>query len=349
MQFTAEIIANFLNGEIAGNPDTVVSSVAKIEEGVAGSLAFLSNPKYEHHIYNTEASIVIVNKDFVPQHEVKATLVKVDDAYAAFAKLLDLYVASKPQKSGISTTAAVGSGSTFGSGAYVGEYAVVGEGVTTGENVRIYPQTYIGDNVKLGNNVTLHAGVKIYEDCVIGDNVIIHSGSVIGADGFGFAPVDGVFKKIPQIGNVVIENDVEIGANTCIDRATMGSTVIKHGVKLDNLIQIGHNVVIGENTVAASQTGIAGSTKIGAGCMFGGQVGIVGHISVAAGVKVGSQSGVHNTIKNEGESHFGSPTIPGIGHYRSYSVFKNLPEIQKQIIRMEQQIKELTEQLETKK
>ncbi len=262
MEFSAQTIASFLGGEVIGNPDAAVSSVAKIEEAAKGDLAFLANPKYEHYIYDTAATIVIVSKDFAPSRHVEATLVKVDDPYGSFARLLDLYVANKPQKSGISPLASISDKASVADDAYVGPFAVIDDGAVVGKGCRIYPHSYIGMGVKLGDNVTVNSGVTVYEGCVLGDNVILHSGCVIGADGFGFAPVDGHYKKIPQIGNVVIENDVEIGANTCVDRATMGSTVIRRGVKLDNLIQIGHNVVIGHDTVAAAQTGIAGSTKI---------------------------------------------------------------------------------------
>ena len=319
MEFTAELIAGYLGGEIAGDPKAVVTKLAKIEEGEAGALAFLANPKYEHYIYDTKATIVIVNRSFEPTAPVAATMIRVDDAYSCFAKLLELYVANKPRKKGVSPLAAIDASATLGDEAYVGEFAVIGANVRLGKNCQIYPHVYVGDNVRLGDNVQLFPGVKIYEQCEIGDNVTIHAGSVIGADGFGFAPDDkGAYHKIPQIGNVRIECDVEIGANTCIDRATMGSTVIRRGVKLDNLIQIGHNVTVGENTVAASQVGVAGSSKVGANCMFGGQVGIAGHLTVGDRVKIASKSGVSNSIP-EGETYMGSPAMPGI-KYLSYKV-----------------------------
>ena len=341
MEFTAELIAGYLGGEIAGGPKAVVTKLAKIEEGEAGALAFLANPKYEHYIYDTKATIVIVNRSFEPTAPVAATMIRVDDAYSCFAKLLELYVANKPRKKGVSPLAAIDASATLGDEAYVGEFAVIGANVRLGKNCQIYPHVYVGDNVRLGNNVQLFPGVKIYEQCEIGDNVTIHAGSVIGADGFGFAPDDkGAYHKIPQIGNVRIESDVEIGANTCIDRATMGSTVIRRGVKLDNLIQIGHNVTVGENTVAASQVGVAGSSKVGANCMFGGQVGIAGHLTVGDRVKIASKSGVSNSIP-EGETYMGSPAMPGIKYHRSHAVFRNLPDLSYKVRQLEKELAKL--------
>ncbi len=348
MEFTAELIAGYLGGEIAGDPKAAVSTFAKIEEAKPGALAFLANPKYEHYLYNTQATVVIVNKSFTPSAPVAATMIRVEDAYSCFAKLLELYAANKPQKKGISPLASVHETASIGEEAYIGEYAVIGENVRTGKNCKIYPQVYIGDRVTLGDGVTLYPGVKIYEECRIGDNVTIHAGSVIGADGFGFAPDEkGEFHKIPQIGNVLIENDVEIGANTCIDRATMGSTVIHRGVKLDNLIQIGHNVAIGANTVAASQVGIAGSTKVGAGCMMGGQVGIAGHLTIGNGVKLASKSGISNSIP-DGETYMGSPSMPGIKYHRSYAVFRNLPDLSSKVRRLEKELERLKAELENR-
>lgn len=344
MQFTAEIIAGFLNGTIEGDPQAAVNTVSKIEEAKEGSLAFLSNPKYEDYLYTTQASIVIVNNDFELKQTVSSTLVRVENAYKAFASLLDLYVASKPKKSGIRPLAYVPESANVASEVYIGEYAVLGENVSIGKGSQIYPQVYVGDNVTIGENVKLYSGVKIYEECVIGNNVTVHSGSVVGGDGFGFAPTeDGTFQKIPQIGNVVIEDDVEIGANSCIDRATMGSTVIKRGVKLDNLIQIGHNVVIGENTVMAAQCGIAGSTKIGRNVMMGGQVGVVGHISIADNVKVGSQSGVGHDVTKEGEVLLGSPAMNGLQNHRVQAILKQLPELRATILSTAKEVKKLTE------
>lgn len=341
MQFTAEMIAGFLGGEIMGDKDSTVSEFAKIEEGRQGALSFLSNPKYEQYIYDTDSSIVIVGKDFEPAKPVKATLIKVPDAYGAFAKLLELYAASKPPKTGISGKADISEGVSLGNGCYVGAFAVIEPGAKIGNNVRIYPHAYIGDGVRIGDNCIIYAGVKIYEGCVIGSNVILHAGAVIGADGFGFAPdAEGAFRKIPQIGNVVIEDNVEIGANTCIDRATMGSTTIHRGVKLDNLIQVGHNASVGENTVAAAQVGIAGTTKVGKNCMFGGQVGLAGHITIADGVQLGSQSGVPNSINTPG-AYLGSPPLPGTQFHRASAIMRRLPELSASVHRLEKQMAEL--------
>ncbi len=345
MKFTAEIIASFLNGDIIGSSEAVVSSIGKIEDAKEGELAFLSNPKYENFIYTTNASIVLVNRDFEPTSEVNATLIKVDDAYKAFASLLELYVANKPQKRGRSARASISDEATVASDVYVGDFAVIEGGATIGVETKIYPNVYIGDNVKIGDNVTIFANVSIYEECVIGNNVTIHSGTVIGADGFGFAPTKDGYKKIPQIGNVIIEDDVEIGANCCIDRATMGSTIIRRGVKLDNLVQVAHNVVIDEHTVAASQVGVAGSTKIGKWCMFGGQVGMAGHISIADGTQVTSQSGIANSITDAGQIVMGSPAMNASITRRSIVGYKRLPQIMDDISTLKKEIKALKEQL----
>lgn len=342
MEFTAELIAGFLEGEIAGDKDAKVWTVAKIEEGEPGALAFLSNPKYEHFIYDTNATIVIVNKNFQPKQRVKATLIKVADAYASFAKLLELYAANRPQKTGISPKAYIHESAKVGQNVYIGEFAVIEAGAVIGDNSKVYPQAYVGDGVKIGENTIIYPGVKIYEQCVLGNNVIVHASTVIGADGFGFAPKqNGEYDKIPQLGNVVIEDWVEIGANVCIDRATMGSTIIKRGVKLDNLIQIGHNVQIGENTVAASQTGIAGSTKIGKNCMFGGQVGIVGHLTIADKVQIASQSGIGSSVKKEGEVLMGSPAFQARDHQRAAIAFKSLPEMRQQLAQLQKEVERL--------
>lgn len=345
MEFSAEMIASFLDGEVVGNRELKVSSVAKIEEAATGDLAFLANPKYEHYIYTTGASIVMVNRSFVPTAPISATLIKVDDAYAAFGKLLELYVASKPQKSGISSLAFVSDKAKVAPDAYIGEFSVIDEGVSIGGGAKIYPQVYIGIGVKIADNVTIYSGAKIYEGCVIGNNVVIHSGAVVGADGFGFAPVDGKFEKIQQIGNVVIEDDVEIGANTCVDRATMGSTILRKGVKLDNLIQIGHNVVIDQNTVAAAQVGIAGSTKVGKNCMFGGQVGVAGHLTIASGAMIGSQAGVGSSVKHEGEILLGSPAFDVKAYRRANVVFKQLPELRTELAALRKELTELKSKL----
>lgn len=348
MQFTAEIIAGFLGGSVEGRPEAVVGSVAKIEEARDGDLVFLSNPKYEEHLYHTGATVAIVNSDFKAQHPLPEglTLVRVENAYKAFASLLDLYVANKPKKSGISSLAFIHPTATVGADVYVGEYAVVGEGAVIGDGAEVWPQVYVGDRVKVGAGSKLYPGVKVYEDCVVGDRVIVQGGTVIGGDGFGFAPTgDGSFQKIPQIGNVVIEDDVEIGSNSAIDRATMGSTRIRKGAKLDNLIQIAHNVVVGENTVMAAQVGIAGSTKVGSNVMMGGQVGVVGHITIADGVKIGSQSGIPNNILKPGITVFGSPAYPGLEGHRIQASVKQLPELRKQVSELARQVKALEERL----
>ena len=345
MEFTAEMIASFLSGEIVGDKDIKVWTIAKIEEGTPGSLSFLSNPKYEQYVYDTDASIVIINKSFEPTAPIKATLIKVDDAYACFAKLLELYAANKPQKKGISYKASISESAVLGEECYVGEFAVIGENVKIGNNCKIYPQVYIDDNTTLGDNTTIHAGAKIYDGTSIGNNVIIHSGAVIGADGFGFAPnEEGVFSKIPQIGNVVIEDDVEIGANTCVDRATMGSTIIKKGVKLDNQIQIGHNVVIGENTVCAAQVGISGSTKVGKNCMMGGQVGVAGHLNIGDRVQLGSKAGISNSIP-EGEVHMGYPSLPKGKFSRSNAVYRNLPSLSAEVSRLKKELDKIKQDM----
>lgn len=348
MEFTAETVAAFLSGQIVGDKDVKVYNVAKIEQATPGTLAFLSNLKYEEHLYTTNASIVLVNEDFEPREKVKCTLIKVENAYKSFASLLDLYMANKPQKSGVNALAVIPPSCVLQDmeSCYIGEYVVFGENVKIGKNAKIYPQVYLGDDVVVGDNVTLYAGVKIYEQCVLGNNVILHSGVVIGGDGFGFAPTDqGHFQKIQQIGNVVIEDNVEMGANTCVDRATMGSTVIKQGVKLDNLIQVAHNVVIGEDTVIAAQTGIAGSTKIGRNVMIGGQVGIVGHLTIADQVKISSQSGISHNIDKVGEVLLGSPAINGLAHHRSHAIFKQLPDLRNKVLTLEKELKKLREEL----
>lgn len=341
MEFTAEMIAGFIGGEIVGDKDITVTTIAKIEEGTTGALSFLSNIKYEQYIYTTGASIVIVNRDFEPKSAVKSTLIKVDDAYGCFAKLLELYVANKPRKTGISPQAAIDPSVTFGKDCYVGEFAVIGADARIGNDCRIYPQTWVGDNVTIGDNVTLFPGVRIYDECVIGNNVIINAGSVIGADGFGFAPnTEGGFDKIPQIGIVVIEDDVEIGVNTCIDRATMGYTRIQKGVKLDNLIQIGHNASIGENTVCAAQVGIAGSSKLGANCMLGGQVGVAGHITIGNRVRMASKTGISNDVGDD-QIYMGSPGLPVSKFHRSNAVFRNLPELSTDVQTLKKQMKKI--------
>ncbi len=345
MKFTAQQIADNLNGIIEGNPDVIVYKLSKIEEGSDGSLSFLANKLYTPYIYTTEASAVIVNKDFVAEQNVKTTLIRVDDAYTAFAVLLNLYNQVKLNKSGISQMAFISETATYGENNYIGEFAFIGENVKLGNNVKIYPQSYIGDNSKIDDNTTIFQGVKIYADTEIGKNCILHAGVVIGADGFGFAPqADKNYQKVAQIGNVVIEDNVEIGANATIDRATMGSTLIKKGAKIDNLNQIGHNAVIGENTVMAALCGIAGSAKIGNNCMIGGQVGIVGHISIADNVKIAAQSGIASSIKKEGEILLGSPALNASDYKKVYVHFKNLPKLVARIDELEKKIKELEKQ-----
>ncbi len=331
MKFTAQQIADILKGEVIGDSFTEVYKLSKIEEGVEGSLTFLSNPKYTNYIYSTQASIVIVNHSFVPENEVKTTLIKVEDAYKAFSTLLEFYNQIKLSKSGIETPSFISDSAVYGNNIYVGAFSYIGNNVVIGNNVKIYPNTFIGDNVKIGDNVILFSGVKIYSESIIGNNCNIHSGTIIGSDGFGFVPdKEGNYSKIPQIGNVIIEDDVEIGACSTIDRATLGSTIIKKGVKLDNQIQIAHNVEIGENTVIAAQTGIAGSTKIGKGCVIGGQVGISGHLVIGDRVKIQAQSGIGRNIKND-EVLQGSPALGYADYNKSYVHFKNLPKIVKEI------------------
>ena len=341
IEFTAAQIAEALKGEVVGNADVKLRDVAKIEEGREGALSFLANPKYIHYIYTTKSSAVLVNRDFKPEEPVQTTLIYVDNAYEAFASLLDMVAeAVIPRKNGIEQPSFIDPSATYGEGLYLGAFAYIGPNAKIGKNVKIYPQCYIGDNVKIGDNCIIYPGVKIYYNCVLGNNVTLHAGVSIGADGFGFAPnADNNYKKIPQIGNVIIEDYVEIGANTCVDRSTMGSTIIHKGVKLDNLVQVGHNVQIGENTVMSAQCGIAGSTKIGRNCMCGGQVGFAPHISVADGTHIGAQSGLNSTIKTEGTTIIGSPVQDYQGWLRSYVVFRKLPEIAKRLDNVEKQLK----------
>jgi len=342
MQFTAQQLALMLNGTVEGDPSVQVNQLGKIEEAQAGSLSFLANPKYEQYLYTTDASAVIVNNDQVLTQPVKATLIRVENAYSAITVLLEMYNTLKLNKKGIEQPSFIHPSATIGEDVYIGAFAYIGPNVKIGNNCKIYPQTYIADDVELADNVTLYAGVKVYFDCKIGSNVIIHSGTIIGADGFGFAPVgDGTYSKIAQIGNVVIEDDVEIGSNTTIDRATMGSTIIRKGVKLDNLIQVAHNVEIMSNTVVAAQTGISGSTKVGENCIIGGQVGIVGHISIAKGTQVQAQSGISRTLAEEGKKWMGSPAQPYSNHMRSQIVINRLPELERKINELEKIITEL--------
>jgi len=339
MEFSASQIAAVIEGVIEGNPDVKISRLSKIEEGEPGTLSFLANPRYTPYIYSTRASIVIVNKDFSPDQPILLTLIRVDDAYTAFARLLELYNKIKNEKKGISSLSFVAKSAVTGKDVYIGEFAYVGENVVVGDNTKIFPHVFLGDNVKVGNNTTLYAGVIIYSENIIGNECTIHGGVVIGGDGFGFAlQHDKNYKKIAQIGNVVIEDNVEIGSNTTIDRATLGSTIIRKGVKLDNLIQVAHNVEIGENTVIASQTGISGSTKIGKNCMIAGQVGFVGHLTIGDNVKIGAQSGISGNLK-DGSIFMGSPAIDISIHRRALVHFKNLPEIVKRLDDLERRLK----------
>jgi UDP-3-O-[3-hydroxymyristoyl] glucosamine N-acyltransferase len=338
MKFTASQIAGILEGELEGNPDIAVDKLAKIEEGEQGSLTFLANPKYTQHIYTTKSSITIVNKDFVAEHDLSTTLIKVDDAYESFSKLLEYYNQVKNNKTGIESPSFIAASTTYGEDCYIGAFAYIGENVVLGDKVKIYPNVYVGDNVRLGDNVIVFAGAKIYSESVIGNNCVIHSGVIVGSDGFGFTPnAEGEYKKVPQTGNVVIEDNVDIGAGTTIDRATLGSTIIRKGVKLDNQIQIAHNVEIGEHTVIAAQTGVAGSTKIGKHCMIGGQVGIVGHITIGDNVRIQAQSGIGRNIKT-GEVIQGSPALTYGDYNKSYVHFKNLPKIINRINEIEKKI-----------
>jgi UDP-3-O-[3-hydroxymyristoyl] glucosamine N-acyltransferase len=338
MKFTAEQIAGILEGEIVGDPNIEVSRLSKIEEGSEGSLTFLSNPKYINYIYTTKASVTIVNDTFVPESPITTTLIKVADAYKAFSKLLEFYNQVKLNKSGIEQPSTISESAKYGENLYLGSFSYIGDNVVLGDNVKIYPGSFIGDNVTIGNNVIIFAGAKIYSETVIGNNFTIHSGTIIGADGFGYAPnEDGTYSKIPQIGNVIIEDNVDIGANSTIDRATLGSTIIRNGVKIDNQIQIAHNVEIGKNTVIAAQTGIAGSTKVGENCMIGGQVGIVGHLTIGNNVRIQAQSGVGRNIKDN-EVLQGSPTFGYSDYSKSYVHFKNLPKLVKEIEELKKQI-----------
>lgn len=343
MEFTAQQIADFLHGEVQGDSSIKVHTFAKIEEGTSGTLSFLSNPKYSHYIYDSNASIILVNKDFRPEKKIKATLIRVENAYESLARLLALVESTVADtKVGISPLSFVSESAKLGEDVYIEPFAVIGENVVLGKNVKIYSHCSIANNTRIGDDSILYSGVRIYKNCVIGNNCILHSGAVIGGDGFGFAPTeDGKYQKIPQVGNVIIEDNVEIGANATVDRATIGSTVIKAGVKLDNLVQIAHNVEVGENTVIASQSGVAGSTKIGKHCMLAGQTGIAGHLHIADGTILGAQAGVAGSIKQPNEAYQGTPAVPVRIFRRASVVYKNLPEIQTTISQLEKRIKEL--------
>ena len=344
MEFSAKQIAEFIQGTIVGDENATVQTFAKIEEGIPGAISFLSNPKYTPYIYDTQSSIVLVNNDFVPEKEVKATLIKVNNAYESLAKLLNLYEMSKPKKTGIDPLAYIAPTAKIGENVYIAPFACVGDNAEIGDNTSLHPHATVGSGAKVGHDCILYPHVTVYHDCRVGNHCILHAGSVVGADGFGFAPSPEGYEKIPQIGIVVLEDNVEIGANTCIDRATMGATIIRKGVKLDNLIQIAHNVEVGSHTVMASQVGIAGSTKIGEWCMFGGQVGVAGHIKVGNKVNMGAQSGVHSSIK-DGEALIGTPPMPLKSYFKSSAVFRKLPEMYLELNSLKKEIEELKKQL----
>ena len=341
MEFSAIQIATFLSGTVEGDPEVKVYNVAKIEEGAPGMLSFLANPKYSQYLYTTKSSIVLINNDFELQGEVSATLIRVPDAYAAFAQLLGLYQQFMQSKTGVSSLAFISKDATYGEDVYIGEFAFIGERVKIGNRAKIYPQAYIGDDAVIDDDTIIYAGAKLYAQTVVGKSCILHSGCVIGADGFGFAPQeDGSYKKIPQIGNVTIGDNVEIGANTCVDCATMGSTRIHDGVKLDNLIQIAHNVELGRNTAIAAQTGVSGSTKLGSNCIVAGQVGFVGHIHIANNTKIGAQSGVIGSVKKEGEELMGYPAFNVKDYLRMSIHTRNLDKLVKRVEELEKQLKE---------
>ena len=340
MEFSAQQIATYLQGTVDGNPDATVKTFAKIEEGVEGAISFLANPKYAHYLYETKSSVVLVNNDFTPEKEYTATLVRVPNAYEAIAKLLTLYEQFKGKRSGIHPLAFVAESAKVAEDCYVGPFAYVGDNAEVGAGTQLYPHAVVEERAKVGENCILYPNVSVYHDCIVGNRVILHSGCVIGADGFGFAPSPNGYEKIPQIGNVSLGDNVEIGANTCIDCATMGSTRINDGVKLDNLIQIAHNVELGKNTAIAAQTGVSGSTKIGSNCVIAGQVGFVGHIHIADGTKIGAQSGILGNVKKNGEEIMGSPAMPLKDYLRMSVYTKNIEKLVKRVETLEKQLKE---------
>lgn len=345
ISFSAQQIADVLQGMVEGNPDVKVGSFSKIEDGKPGTLTFLANSKYSHYLYNTKASVVLINKDFVLEKPVDTTLIRVNNAYASLAVLLDMVdKIMNPPKKGIEPNSFISDTASIGEEVYVGAFSYIADKAKVGNLSQIYPQVYIGENVEIGNNTIIYPGVKIYSNCKIGSNCIIHSGAVIGSDGFGFAPENGTYKKIPQLGIVIVEDDVEIGANTAIDRAVMDATIIKKGVKLDNLIQVAHNVEIGENTAMASQVGISGSTKVGKNCVLGGQVGLGGHITIGDNSSIGAQSGIISNIK-EGSEILGSPAVPVKTFFRASVVFPKLPDMYRQVNQLQKEIDLLKEQL----
>lgn len=345
MKFTARQIADLLQGEIEGNPDVSVSTFAKIEEGVAGAISFLANPHYEHYIYGTQSSIVLVNKDFRPARPVAATLIRVADAYEAVARLLEFYESTQAKRKGIHPLAFVSPTAEVGEDCYVGAFAYIGDGVRVGRGTQIYPHVVIEERVRVGENCLFYPGVSVYHDCVIGNRVVLHSGCVIGADGFGFAPGAQGYEKIPQIGIVTLEDDIEVGANTCVDRSTMGSTYVRRGVKLDNLVQVAHNCDVGAHTVMSAQVGVAGSTKIGQWCMFGGQVGIAGHAVIGDRTRSGAQAGIAGSLRKGNVTVQGSPAIDAKQFARASVVFKYLPEMYADYQRMKEELEELRNRL----
>lgn len=344
MEFSAKQIAAYIQGEIVGDENATVHTFAKIEEGIPGAISFLSNPKYTPYIYESKASIILVNKDFVPEHDIKATLIKVDNAYESLAKLLTLYEQSKPKLTGIDSLAYVAPTAKVGQNVYIGPFAYIGDYVEIGDNTAIHPHATVCAGAKVGSDSILYPNVTVYHDCRVGNRCILHAGSVIGADGFGFAPTPEGYEKIPQIGITILEDDVEIGANTCVDRATMGATIVHHGVKLDNLIQIAHNDEIGSHTVMAAQVGIAGSTKVGEWCMFGGQVGIAGHIHIGNKVDLGAQSGVPGSLK-DGSRLIGTPPMELKPYFKSQAIFRKLPDMYFELNALRKELNELKQQL----
>lgn len=341
MEFSAKQIAEYLGGSVEGNENATVKTFAKIEEGVKGAISFLANPHYAHYLYTTQSSIVLVNNDFVPEQPVSATLIRVENAYESIARLLTLYQSTIQKRTGIHPLACVAESAHIGKDCYVGPFAYIGENVNLGDNCQVYANVVIEERTTVGNNCLFYPNVTIYHDCKIGNNVTLHAGTVIGADGFGFAPAADGYEKIPQIGIVTIEDNVEIGANTCVDRSTMGSTYVRKGVKLDNLVQIAHNCEVGENTVMSAQVGVAGSTKIGKWCMFGGQVGIAGHAVIGDRVLSGAQAGIAGSIRKGNVTVQGSPAIDAKNFMRSSVVFKYLPEMRKELDALKKEIEEL--------
>lgn len=345
MELTAQAISDILNGEIIGDPNIKVNDVSKIDDGKNGTLSFLANSKYTNFIYNTKASIVLVKKEFIPEKKLNCTIIKVEDPYHSFANILELKNNAKPEKIGIHKNSSISETAKLGKNLYIGAFTCIEDNAKVGNNTKIYPQVYVGENVKIGNNTIIYPGVKIYHDCEIGNNTIIHSGTVIGSDGFGYANQSKCeYKKIPQLGNVIIEDNVEIGSNCSIDRATMGSTIIKNGVKIDNLVQIAHNVEIDENTVIISQAGIAGSSKVGKNCIIAAQAGLVGHINIANNVIIGAQSGVNNNVKDEGIVLLGSPAFDIKECRKSMALYKRLPEMRKELNELEKKLEDILKQ-----